>query len=64
MIDVAVSGVRLTLRYEKGSYSFAHLKADAGDAALYETAGALNSLQMEHAKSISKTTTRKLIDLG
>jgi hypothetical protein len=64
MIDVAVSGVRLTLRYENGSYSYTHLKPDAGDEALYEVGDALNSLQLEPAKSISKMTTRKLVDLG
>jgi hypothetical protein len=64
MIDVITSGVKLTLRYEKGSYSYSRLKPDADDAALYEVADALNSLQLEPARSISKMTVRKLIDLG
>jgi hypothetical protein len=58
------TGVKLTLRFEKGSYSYSHLKPDAPNAALFEVAGAFNSLQAEPAKSISKTMTRKLISLG
>jgi hypothetical protein len=64
MIDVIEAGIKLTIKFDKGSYSYTHLKPDAQNAALFEVADALNSLQQEQAKSISKTMTRKLVDLG
>ena len=53
----SITGVSLVLRYKSGSYTYSSVKAEAGDAALYELGGALNSLQAEPYTFVSKIVT-------
>jgi hypothetical protein len=64
MVDTVISGQKTILRYDKGSLTYTHIKPDAANDAIYETADAMNSLQAQAAVSISKIMTRKIIDLG
>jgi hypothetical protein len=50
----SLTKLSLILRYLKGSFTYSNLRLGASDAALYELGGAINSLQGETAKSISK----------
>jgi len=58
---MSVKGVSLGLGYEKGTFSFSYLKPDAGDDAIYAVAKAINSLQAEPVRGITKTVAKRVI---
>jgi len=61
MAAVSIMSVSLVLRYESGSFTYSYLKPTAGDAAIYDVGSAVNSLQAETAKSVSKIVTSQII---
>ena len=61
MAVLSITGVSLVLRYESGSFTYSYLKPEADSEALYELGGAMNSLQAEPAKSVSKIVTSRVI---
>ena len=60
MAAASITGVSLVLRYVSGSFTYSYLKPAAGNAALYELSGAINSLQAEPVKSVNKIVTSRI----
>ncbi len=48
---------KLTLKYDKGSFSFSKVALTAQNQALYNLAKAINSVQTDVCKTITKTET-------
>jgi len=60
MAAMSITGVSLILRYEIGTFTYSYLKPEAGDTALYEFGSAINSLQAEPVKTVSKIVTSRI----
>ena len=52
--------VSLILRYNRGSLTYSHLRTSATNAALYELADAMNSLQSEPFESVNKSLSHRI----
>jgi len=54
MAITSILGVSMIIRYENGSFTYSYLKPTANDTSIYELSSAINSLQSEQFKSVSK----------
>ena len=60
MATRSLVSVSLILRYKRGSLTYSHLRPSATNAALYEMANAMNSLQLEEYESVNKRLTHRI----
>jgi len=52
--------VSLILRYIRGSLTYSNLRTTSSNAALYELADAINSLQREGFESVNKSLSHRI----
>jgi hypothetical protein len=63
MVESVITDVKVTLRYEKGSFSYSDLKPEATNAQAFQIGSAINSLQTEPAAGIFKVVTTELLEV-
>lgn len=61
MVDATLTATKMSLKYEKGSYTYSKLKHGAAKDKIYELATAINTLQDEEpAKKITRIVETRL----
>jgi hypothetical protein len=61
MAEIHLTSVKLNMKYEKGSFTYASLKPTATDAGIYELAQAISSLQTVQPAAINKIVTSRVV---